>query len=161
MSAVGKDDKLDMALKGAYAANKYSVTASLAQSGKVRPCSSSSVQRAACAEPAAAWRTGREAAGAALLAAAGCSRAAQLCRFGRPTAARCLLMLLLQTPHQPLFDTAEWFHTLVLQLAVAVGYKELVPGLTLGLTGNVPDTDSGARGVPGQLFINSTVKTPI
>lgn len=29
-------------------------------------------------------------------------------------------------------------------MAVAVGYKELVPGLTLGLTGTVPDTDSGA-----------------
>ena len=28
---------------------------------------------------------------------------------------------------------------------MAVGYKELVPGLTLGLTGNVPDTDSGAQ----------------
>ena len=26
-----------------------------------------------------------------------------------------------------------------------MGYKELVPGLTLGLTGNVPDTDSGAQ----------------
>ena len=36
VNAVGKDDKLEMALKGAYAANKYSVTATLAQSGKVR-----------------------------------------------------------------------------------------------------------------------------
>lgn len=66
VNAVGKDDKLEMALKGAYAANKYSVTATLAQSGK---------------------------------------------------------------------------------LAVAVGYKELVPGLTLGLTGNVPDTDSAKLGI--------------
>jgi hypothetical protein len=66
VNAVGKDDKLDMALKGAYAANKYNVTATLAQSGK---------------------------------------------------------------------------------LAVAVAYKELVPGLTLGLTGNVPDTDSAKLGI--------------
>lgn len=35
MNAVGKDDKLDMALKGAYAANKYSVVATLSQTGKV------------------------------------------------------------------------------------------------------------------------------
>ncbi len=33
---MGKDDKLDMALKGSYAAAKYSVVAILAQSGKVR-----------------------------------------------------------------------------------------------------------------------------
>lgn len=38
ISAVGKDDKLDMALKGSYAAAKYSVVATLAQSGKVRSC---------------------------------------------------------------------------------------------------------------------------
>lgn len=44
MNAVGKDDKLDMALKGAYTANKYSVTATLAQSGKVRQtCAAASV----------------------------------------------------------------------------------------------------------------------
>lgn len=36
MAAVGKDDKLEMALKGAYAADKYTVSAMLAQSGKVR-----------------------------------------------------------------------------------------------------------------------------
>lgn len=35
VNAVGKDDKLDMALKGAYSANKYSVVATLAQTGKV------------------------------------------------------------------------------------------------------------------------------
>ena len=35
VNAVGKDDKLDMALKTAYAANKYNVVATLAQSGKV------------------------------------------------------------------------------------------------------------------------------
>ena len=37
MNAVGKDDKLEMALKGAYAAKNYSVVTTLAQSGKVRP----------------------------------------------------------------------------------------------------------------------------
>lgn len=36
ISAVGKDDKLDMALKGSYAAAKYSVVATLAQSGKLQ-----------------------------------------------------------------------------------------------------------------------------
>lgn len=37
---MGKDDKLDMALKGSYVAAKYTVVASLAQSGKVcwNPC---------------------------------------------------------------------------------------------------------------------------
>lgn len=35
ITAVGKDDKLDMALKGSYVAAKYTVVASLAQSGKV------------------------------------------------------------------------------------------------------------------------------
>jgi hypothetical protein len=37
VNAVGKDDKLEMALKGAYAAKNYSVVTTLAQSGKVRP----------------------------------------------------------------------------------------------------------------------------
>ncbi|KAL4434099.1 hypothetical protein ABPG75_000540 [Micractinium tetrahymenae] len=36
ITAVGKDDKLDMALKGSYAAAKYSVVATLAQSGKLQ-----------------------------------------------------------------------------------------------------------------------------
>lgn len=36
MNAVGKGDKLDMALKGAYNADKYSVIATLGQAGKVR-----------------------------------------------------------------------------------------------------------------------------
>lgn len=36
VNAVGKDDKLEMALKGAYSAKNYSVITTLAQSGKVR-----------------------------------------------------------------------------------------------------------------------------
>lgn len=36
VTAVGKDDKLEMALKAAYAANKYNVVATMGQSGKVR-----------------------------------------------------------------------------------------------------------------------------
>jgi hypothetical protein len=36
VNAVGKGDKLDMALKGAYNADKYSVIATLGQAGKVR-----------------------------------------------------------------------------------------------------------------------------
>ena len=33
---------------------------------------------------------------------------------------------------------------LCLQLAVAVSYKELAPGLNIAMTGTVPDPDSGA-----------------
>lgn len=66
VTAVGKDDKLEMALKAAYAANKYNVVATMGQSGK---------------------------------------------------------------------------------LAVAVSYKELAPGLNLGIAGTVPDPDSGKLSV--------------
>ena len=203
MNAVGKDDKLDMALKGAYAANKYSVTATLAQSGKVRRRSAPALQgcgaRECGLEPGVLAPAGRGwAAGAAASqmprdgAAAGRPRPRQLSR----TASKHTRQLAGVAPsHLPaqLAVAQRWRHTLrlpsmhracsgrrqpampaartvrpssapagaptrrarrlpaspvplPLQLAVAVGYKELVPGLTLGLTGTVPDTDSGARG---------------
>lgn len=143
VNAVGKDDKLDMALKGAYAANKYSVVATLAQTGKVRAGAGSSAGPAcgqAAAQQTAAKESSRACSGGG---GGGAARAVQALAAhvpgcggsadGRACHRRLHNLAAMRAPC--LFNVA--------QVAVAASYKELAPGLNVGVTGTVPDPDSG------------------
>lgn len=136
--ATGKEDKLDMQLKAAYAAQNYSLVATMMQSGKVRACWAPAA--AACRTCWFDWLTCLQQRQGTCC----CNRAAEKCAGWRwvlqqpAAAAAANRSLQSRRVHLTLFHLA-----LLLQLGLASTYKELVPGLNVTVSGTVPDVDSG------------------
>ena len=128
VTAAKKDGALDMGLKSTYTAATHTVVSTINQSGKVRLRGAAACCRAGCPAPQLPLPP----------ALADASTAAALWCWAEAEARRAHCAV--RPPLRCVLRRA--------QLGVAATYKELVPGLTLGLSTTLPDIDSSKVGRP-------------